>query len=60
VAAAGTLGALTIASGGNIKFGKTAYTDDTNAGLWLGDVSGVAKLNIGSSATKYLHYDGTG
>lgn len=58
-AATGTLGALTIASGGNIKFGKTAYTDDTNAGLWLGDVSGVAKFNIGSSATKYLHYDGT-
>lgn len=58
-AASGTLGSLTIASGGNIKFGKTAYTDDTNAGLWLGDVSGVAKLNIGSSATKYLHYDGT-
>lgn len=58
-AATGTLGALTIASGGNIKFGKTAYTDDTNAGLWLGDVSGVAKLNIGSGATKYLHYDGT-
>ncbi len=59
VAATGTLGALTIASGGNIKLGKTAYTDDTNAGFFLGDVSGVSKLNIGSSATKYLHYDGT-
>jgi hypothetical protein len=59
VAATGTLGALTIASGGNIKFGKTAYTDDTNAGFWLGDVSGTAKLNIGASATKYLHYDGS-
>jgi len=59
VAPSGTLGALTIASGGNIKFGKTAYTDDTNAGLWLGDVSGVAKLNIGVSTTKYLHYDGS-
>lgn len=58
-AATGTLGALTIASNGNIKFGKTAYTDDTNAGFWLGDVSGTAKLNIGSSASKYLHYDGT-
>ena len=58
-AATGTLGALTIASGGNIKFGKTSYSDDTNAGLWLGDVSGTAKLNIGSSSSKYLHYDGT-
>ena len=58
-AVTGTLGALTIASGGNIKMGKTAYTDDTNAGFWLGDVSGTYKLNIGSSSTKYLHYDGT-
>lgn len=55
----GTLGAITITTGGNIKYGKTAYTDDTNAGFWLGDVSGTAKLNIGSSATKYFHYDGT-
>lgn len=58
-AVSGTLGALTIASGGNIKFGKTAYSDDANAGFWLGDDGGTAKFNIGSSSTKYLHYDGT-
>lgn len=55
----GTIGAITLASTGNIKAGKTAYTDDTHAGFWLGIVSSVPKLNIGSSATKYLHYDGT-
>jgi hypothetical protein len=46
-------------TGGSIRYGKTAYTDDTNAGYWLGNVSGVAKLNIGASSTKYFHYDGT-
>ena len=59
VAAVGTLGALNIASGGNIKFGKTAYSDDTHAGFWLGDDSGSGKLNIGVSSSKYLHYDGS-
>jgi len=58
-AATGTIGAITLASGGNIKAGKTAYTDDTNAGFWLGLVTGVAKFNLGASATKYFHYDGT-
>lgn len=51
-----TSGSLT---GMIIKGGKTAYTDDTNAGFWLGLVSTTPKLNIGASATKYLHYDGT-
>jgi len=59
VAPIGTIGALTIASGGNIKMGKTAFTDDTNAGFFIGDVSGVAKFKMGSSATKYFSYDGT-
>lgn len=58
IAATGTLGALTIAEDGNIKQGKTAYTDDTHPGFWLGDVGGVAKFNMGYSATKYMHYDG--
>jgi hypothetical protein len=52
-------GTFTLDTAGAIKSGKTAYTDDTNAGFWLGDVGGVKKLNIGSSSTKYLHYDGT-
>ena len=55
----GTLGAITLAASGNIKAGKTSYSDDTNAGFWLGLDSGVAKINIGSSTTKYLHYDGS-
>lgn len=45
--------------GGTISYGKTAYTDDTKAGYWLGAVSGVPKFNIGSSATVYFHYNGT-
>lgn len=52
-------GSFTLDTAGAIKSGKTGYTDDTNAGFWLGDVGGVKKLNIGSSATKYLHYNGT-
>lgn len=53
----GTLGALTIASGGNIKFGQTAY--NTGTGFWLGDVSGTAKFSIGDGSTKYLTWDGS-
>ena len=59
VAAFGTIGALSLATGGNIKMGKTAFTDDTNSGFWLGDVGGVAKFKMGSSALKYFSYDGT-
>lgn len=52
-------GNLTIGTGNSVASGKTAYTDDTNAGFWLGNVTGTAKFNIGSSSTKYFHYDGT-
>lgn len=48
-----------ILSGGTISYGKASYTDDTNAGYWLGNVTGTPKFNIGSSSTKYFHYDGT-
>jgi len=58
-AVTGSFGATTIASGGNIKLGKTAYSDTTNAGFWLGDDSGTTKLHIGASSTKLLRYDGT-
>lgn len=42
---------------GNIKLGKTAYSDSTNAGFWLGNDGGTAKLHIGNS-TKYVKWDG--
>lgn len=58
-AVSGTFGSLIVGDSGNIALGKTAYTDDTHAGFWLGDVSGTGKFNIGSSSTKYFHYDGT-
>ncbi len=45
---------LQVAPGGIIRFGKTAYADDTHRGFWIGvdgngavDGGGAAKLNIG-------------
>ena len=55
-AAAGTLGTITLTSGGHIKLGQTAY--NTGTGFWLGDDSGTAKLSIGSS-TKNITWDGS-
>jgi len=55
-AAAGTIGAITLATGGNIKLGQTAYA--TGTGFWLGDVTGTSKLSIGSD-TDYLTWDGS-
>ena len=52
-AATGTLGALTIASGGHIKQGQTAYA--TGTGFWLGDDGGSPKLSVGN-ATQYLRW----
>lgn len=57
-AATGTLGALTIASGGNIKQGQTAY--NTGTGFWLGDVTGTAKFSLGDGTLdNSLTWDGT-
>lgn len=56
-AVTGTLGALTIASGGHIKQGQTAY--DTGKGFWFGDVSGTPKMSIGDSAADKMIWDGT-
>lgn len=57
-AAAGTLGALSIASGGNIRMGQTDY--NTGTGFWLGDKSGTAKFSIGDgTANNSLTWDGT-
>jgi hypothetical protein len=50
---------LTVVPGGVIRAGKTAYTDDTNTGFWLGsDSDGLAKLNLGST-NFYLKWTGT-
>ncbi len=39
---------LQVAPGGIIRFGKTAYSDDTHRGFWIGvDGNGAAQLNIG-------------
>jgi hypothetical protein len=50
---------LDVVPGGVIRAGKSAYTDDTNVGFWLGvDSDGLAKLNLGS-ADFYLKWTGT-
>lgn len=43
---------------GNIKLGKTVFSDTTNSGFWLGNDGGVAKFHIGNSAN-YLKFDGS-
>ena len=48
---------LTIASGGCIKQGQTAY--DSGIGFWLGDVGGTPKFSIGNSAGNKLTWDGS-
>lgn len=53
----GTLGALTIATGGNIKLGQTAY--NTGTGFWLGDDMGTTKFSLGNPAGDYITWDGT-
>jgi hypothetical protein len=55
-AASGTLGAITISAGGNIKMGKTSFVD-TTSGFWIGDDSETPKFVIGN-ATQYMSYDG--
>ena len=50
---------LEVVPGGVIRAGKTAYTDDANAGFWLGvDTDALAKFNIGN-ASWWLHWTGT-
>jgi hypothetical protein len=55
-AATGTFGDLTVASGGNVKMGQTAY--NTGTGFWLGDASGTAKFSLGNS-TNFMRWTGT-
>lgn len=55
-AAAGTLGAILLASGGYIRLGQTAY--DTGTGFWLGDDAGTPKFSLGNSAGNKLTWNG--
>lgn len=53
-------GALTVGTGGSLQSGKTAYSDITNAGYWIGLDSGIAKIRIGNvSHSAGLTWDGT-
>ena len=47
-AATGTLGSLTVNTGGNVKSGQTAY--NTGTGFYLGTDAGVPKFSIGNSS----------
>lgn len=53
----GTFGALSVASGGNIKMGQTAY--NTGIGFWLGDSGGTPKFSIGDPSGNHMRFDGT-
>jgi hypothetical protein len=49
---------LDVVPGGVIRAGKSAYSDDTNTGFWLGvDSDGYGKLNLGGPAF-YLKWTG--
>jgi hypothetical protein len=50
---------LDVVPGGVIRAGKTAYSDDTNTGFWLGvDSDGYGKLNLGGPSF-YLKWTGS-
>ena len=55
-AATGNFGDVTIASGGSLSSGQTAF--DTGTGFFLGKVSGTPKFSIGTS-DKSLTWDGS-
>lgn len=52
----GELAPVTIATGGHVRMGQTAF--DTGTGFWLGDDGGTPKFSLGS-ATKGLVWNGT-
>ncbi len=55
-AATGNFGDVTIASGGSLSSGQTAF--DTGTGFFLGKVSGTPKFSIGSSS-RSMTWDGS-
>lgn len=56
-AVTGTLGALTVNSGGNIKSGQTSFNSGT--GFFLGNDAGTPKFSIGNSSGTRMTWDGT-
>ncbi len=56
-AAYGSFGAVTIASGGSISSGQSAF--NTGTGFWLGLTGGVPKFSIGTAGGARLTWDGT-
>lgn len=51
-------GNLTIGTGGSLRSGKTAYTDTTNPGYFIGLDSGVPKIRVGNAGhTKGFTWD---
>ena len=55
-AAAGTFGAVTVAAGGNVKMGQSAFNSGT--GFFLGDSGGTPKFSIGNSSGNRMTWDG--
>lgn len=52
-----TAGTITIASGGFIRSGQTAY--DTGTGWYMGNDSGTPRFSIGDGTNNYARFDGT-
>jgi len=48
---------VTLGDSNYMAFGKTAYSDDTNVGFWLGVNANVAQFNIGDGSN-YMKWDG--
>lgn len=53
----GSFGTVTIASGGSLAIGQTAY--HTGTGLWFGFAGGVPKFSMGIPGVSSVRYDGT-
>ena len=56
-AATGTFGTLTVATGGSISSGQSAY--NTGTGFWLGLVAGTPKFSVGNPSGASMRWDGT-
>lgn len=56
-AAYGTFGAVSLAAGGYLNSGQSAF--DTGTGFWLGYVGGVPKMSIGTEGGAAMLWDGT-
>lgn len=52
------IGNLVISTSGAIRSGKTSFTDDTNAGYWMGIYNGNPAFVFGKDAKNKIFYDG--